>query len=295
MNKTKKFIGRIVAGAYYDMQEVRKATKNRIRDVIRKKAEGIDFDEVEEEKEEDDYSQKYTDDQLFEEWKNLKEKGDITEEEFKYVKKCWEVAKESKKIERKYKTQMMDYVKQEPIYIKFLQHVRGIGPVLSANLIKEFGNCSTYDTVSALWKHTGNHVKNGKAPKLKKGEDISYSPKLRTLTWKISDCLMKANKAVYRRIYDSEKKRQLAKEYEKGYLADKYNGYDKEDTQLSKGHAHNRALRKMRKIFLAHYWSASRELDGLETRESYVKEKLGHKNIITWKDALKEEKKRYEK
>jgi len=295
MKETKKFVGRIVAGAYYDMQEVRKATKNRIRDVIRKKVEGIDFDEVEEKKEEDNYEQKYTDEQLFEEWKKLKEEGKITEEEFKYVNNSWEVANESEKIERKYKNQMMDYVKSEPIYTKFLQHVRGIGPVLSTNLIKNFGDCSNYDTVSALWKHTGNHVKNGKAPELRKGEEIEYSPRLRTLTWKISDCLMKSNKAIYRYIYDSEKKKQLAREYEKGKLAEKYNGYDEEDTQLSKGHAHNRALRKMRKIFLAHFWAASRELAGLDTRESYVKEKLGHKNIITWKDALKEEKKRYEK
>lgn len=290
MNKTTKFIGRIVAGAYYDMQEVRIATKNRIRDIIRKKIEGIDFDEVEEKKEEKNYEKKYKDEELFKLWDKLLADKKIDKDEHKYVIKCWEISDESEKIERKYKTAMMEYIMNEEVYKKFLLNVRGMGEVLSANLIKEFGDCSQYDNVSKLWAHTGNSVIHGIAPKKRKGEDLNFSPRLRTLTWKLSDCLLKSNKGIYRQVYDTTKERYTNTEFKEGELQEKYGKpYKKEDIKLSKGHCHNRALRKMRKLFLSNYWECAREMAGLETKSVFA-EQLKHKNIIHWKDALKLEK-----
>ena len=295
-NKTKKFMGRIVAGAYYDMQIIRIGTKNRIRDVIRKKIEGIPFDAVEDKKEEKKFEKKYTDIQLFEKLGKLKDKSGIDEDEYEYIKKCWKMASESQKIENRYKTAMLEYVESEKVYTEFLQLIRGIGPVLSANLIKEFGDCKMYDNVAKLWAHTGNHVVGGIAPKKRKGEDLTFSPRLRMFTWKISDSLMKSNKGIYRQVYDTTKEAMLNKEYGKGELKEKYSKpYKEEDIHLSKGHAHNMALRKMRKLFLSHYWSCAREMAGLEVRVPYVEEKLKHKNIITWRKAIKNEPKPKEK
>ncbi len=146
-----------------------------------------------------------------------------------------------------------------------------------------------YSNMSKLWAHTGNSVTDGVAPRKKKGELVTYSPELRTLTWKISDCLMKHNHGIYRQIYTTEKQKQVAREYEKGELKSKFRGYEEEETKLKLIHAHNRALRKIRKLFLSHYWSCSRELMELPCVPTYVEEKLGHKDIIIWRDAIAKE------
>ncbi len=282
-----KLIGRIIANTYYEFQQVRIGSMNRIRDIIRKKIEGIAFDEVEVKKDQKDFSKRYTDEVLLKKWNNLFTEGEIPANEHDYMIKCWNLMKEGKKIENRYKGAMMNYVSEEVVYNEFLNKIRGIGPILSANLIKEFGDCSNYDTVSRIWAHTGNSVINGIAPKRRKGEILSYNPKLRTMTWKISDSLLKQNKGYYRQIYDTEKEKQLNKIYDKGFLAQKYSKpYKENDTKLNKLHAHNRALRKMRKIFLDHFWHASRELNGLPAEKNYVEGVLHHNHIISWKNAI---------
>ncbi len=292
-----EFIGRIIANAYYDFQNTRISAMNQIRDVIRKTSEGIEFNEVEEKKEKKDYKKKYTDNELLSKWNQLLIDGEITQKSYDYLLECWKMVKETKNLEGKYKRAMLKFVKDVPIYKEWLSKIRGIGPVLSANLIKEFGDCSQYGTVSKLWAYTGNHVVDGIAPKREKGKRLSYSPRLRTLTWKLSDSLLKQNKGFYRKIYDDEKKKQLRKTYELGYLHEKYpqkrksgkDIYPESATTLILGHAHNRALRKMRKIFLAHYWHVARELAGLKTEQTYVEGVLGHDHIVSWEEALTRE------
>lgn len=285
-----KVIGRNITNAYYDFQQVRIASMNRVRDVIRKIVDGIEFDEVETKKEKKDYKKKYTDKKLLALLSKLLNEGGIKTEEYDYIMKCWDIMRESKKLEKRFQDAMEDFISTEPVYNEFLYKIRGIGDILSANLIKEFGDCSKYDTISKLWAHSGNSVIDGVAPKLKKGENLSFSPRLRTLTWKLSDSLMKQNKGVYRDIYNKEKERQLRVTYDVGVLEKKYGKpYKNEDTVISQGHAHNRALRKMRKIFLDHYWCASRELNGLPTEKTYVEGIMNHTHIITWKEAIEKE------
>lgn len=52
-------------------------------------------------------------------------------------------------------------------------------------------------------------------------------------------------------------------------------------------HAHNRAYRKVAKLFFSHFWEAGRILMGLEIRAVYVQEVLGHTGIVSYKDVLK--------
>jgi len=286
-----KLAGRIISLSFYEMQQLRISTINRIRDIIRKKNEGISFDKVEEKKDKKKREKKYTDEELKDLLKKVLDKGDITQKEYDYLLRCFDLSKESIKLENKYKKAMEDYVLTEDIYRLFLSKIRGIGPILSANLMKEFEYCEKYDNVAKLWAHSGNHVNEGVAPKKRKGEDLTFSPRLRTMTWKISDCLMKLNHGFYRQIYITEKEKQLKTEYKEGELFKKYGKpYKKEDINLRKLHAHNRALRKIRKLFLSHYWACARELAGLDVRLPYVEEKLGHQKIITWRQAVKMEK-----
>jgi len=285
-----KIIGRNITNAYYDFQQVRIASMNRVRDVIRKLVDGIKFDEVEVKKEKKEYKKKYEDKELLSKLKKLLTDGKMLTEEYDYIMECWEIMKDSKRLEKKFQNAMKTFISKEAVYNEFLSKIRGIAEILSANLIKEFGDCSKYDTVSKLWGHSGNSVIDGVAPKRKKGENLSFSPRLRTLTWKLSDSLMKQNKGIYKDIYNKDKERQLGITYDVGVLEKKYGKpYEKEDIVISQGHAHNRALRKMRKIFLDHYWCASRELNGLPTEKNYVEGVLNHVHIITWKEAIEKE------
>jgi len=291
MSEVKSEIGRIISGGYYDIQEMRISAANRIRDIIRKKVEGVGFGEVEKPKKKDDkdYYKKFDDKKIPLYLDLLERKKEITSEESKYISNTLKLLENTETLEANYKTNMMKYIEGEPVYKEFLSKIKGLGPVLSANLIKEFGDCSKYDTISKLWSHTGNSVEGGTAPKKRKGENLKYSPRLRTLTWKVSDCLLKSNKGLYRNVYDTEKQRSLSRKYKKGELFKLYGKpYTEDTTKLSQGHSHARALRKIRKLFLSHYWAASRELAGLDTRSPFA-ESIGHKNIVTWKDAVRKE------
>lgn len=288
---------RVIAQTYDDYQDVRKATANRIRDIARKQLEGIDWDAVEPEKSTEERLetiQEYSDAQLRDKVSEARQDGLLTEEQSDKIQQLFTILDESKALEREWENQMHDYLKDNIIFTRFLSEIRGIGDVLSAKLLKAFGDCRDYDTVSSLWCHTGNHTvpsdadQSRKAPKRHEGQ--RFNPDLRTLTWKVSDCLMKNNRGVYRECYDTTKheEMQYLEDNEPGSTVENEYG-DTKTVVESKGHAHNRALRKCRKLFLSHYWEASRDLTGQETRDPYAQGKLNHDNKIDWKRALEVE------
>jgi hypothetical protein len=243
-----KELGHIIVGGYYDHQAVRTQMMNRIRDIIRKKNEGIPLNKVEEKKEKKTYDKKYADKflpLLIEEmWKN----GRLTEEEYNYIKKILDAVKKASLYEMAYKPLMQEYVQSEPLYTGWLSKIRGLGPVLSSNLIHMLGYCDgkypdgreRVPHVSSLWHYCGMHVVNGKAPKRQKGQKLDYNNRARVLVWKVVDSFLKQNTRPYRDIYDSEKQRQL--ELMK-------NGAPNAPVSLK--HAELRARRKVAKIFLA--------------------------------------------
>ena len=49
---------------------------------------------------------------------------------------------------------------------------------------------------------------------------------------------------------------------------------------ISEGHVHNRALRKMIKLFLAHLWQVWRQAEGLPVPEPYALAELGHSHYL---------------
>ncbi|MBZ9577505.1 hypothetical protein KJA13_00495 [Patescibacteria group bacterium] len=314
-------IGRTIAGGYADHQDVRKSTMNRIRSLVRHISEGIPFDQPEEKKEERTFDSKYRDGNLLKLIEMMFAQGKITKEESDYLSKALELAKKALSLEQSHKGPMRIFILAEPVWKEFLSHVPGIGGVLASNLIAKFANCERYDRVSSLWRHCGLHLicpecveetedkilpvpanvngkcpkcgKQGVAPRRKKGRRNDYDGRLKTFAWNIADCLIKKKSPVYYEIYLKEKERQLNRRFSRGQLQRNYGKpYKKSDTTLKLLHAHNRARRKMVKIFLQHYWVASRELAGLSVIGPYVKDKLEHEDIVTWRDVLKANKKR---
>ena len=87
---------------------------------------------------------------------------------------------------------------------------------------------------------------------------IEYNPKLKSLSWIISDQFVRQGR-YYRQLYDDFKAEDMAK-----------------NPQLTDGHLHNRAKRKTVKIFLSHLWVYWREVEGLSITEPYAKKYLGH-------------------
>jgi len=308
--------GRIIAGGYADHQDARKREMNRIRDLVRHKNEGIPFDRPEEKKKVRTFDKKYSDTNLAKLVEEMFAADKLTGEERDYLRKALELAKKASFLEQSYKGPMRTFVSAELVWTGFLAHIPGIGEVLAANLISKLANCQNYDKVSSLWRHFGLHLVcpnctekiddrvlpvlanvGGKCPKCnsigvsprkRKGQRIDYDKNLKTLAWNIAVSLIKQKSPLYYDIYVKEKERQCKRVFAKGELIKIYGEpYKKEDITLKLGHANSRALRKTVKIFLQHYWEASRELAGLPIRKAYVEAKLGHKDIITWRDVLK--------
>jgi len=192
-----------------------------------------------------------------------------------------EVTKSIASVEKDVIKKMEKELKKYPVYEQFLKNIKGIGPATASGLISSSGDIKQCEMVSQLWSFFGLHTVNGIAPRPKKGERLNFDRKKRALVLGVmGDVFIKHKPEPYRSIYDREKERQLKIEYQPGVLAEKYNGYKKDDTKLLLGHAHNRAVRKMMKIFLQHYLVVYRHLLGLETRPPYQYEHLHHKDYI---------------
>jgi len=177
-------------------------------------------------------------------------------------------------------------IKHEPLWVKWLQGVKGIGPCVAGGLLSWAGDCSQFTNVSKLWAYSGLHVVDGAAPKRKKGEKANWNPRLRTLAWKAAKSFVMVGNG-YRELYEQEKVRlrRLHPEPE-SWDPPRYmkkeddNGKKVEIMHFSDGHVDAMARRKVAKVFFAHYWQMARESAGLDTRSPWVIEHGGHQTEI---------------
>jgi len=172
--------------------------------------------------------------------------------------------------------QLAKWVLSHPAYPWF-SRVKGIG---KENIGKVIGmvDIERAPTVSALWKFAGFAVEDGKAPKPKKGEKNTYNARLRTMCWRVGSSLMRAGGGFYD-YYIVEKEKETAKLLLDGWTIKAAAKYDLEKKRISVGHVHNRALRKMIKLFLACLWKVWREAEGLPIRSPYAMT-IGHTHEI---------------
>lgn len=277
-------LARIAVGGYDDLQEIRKAQMNRVRDIIRKKNEEIPFDKTEDEKEDRNFDSKYKDENLPELLKEMKDEGKIDAEEYKYLDKMLETGELAEEMENQYKN-VMGITESEPIYRDYLQHVYGVSSTLTARLINRFGYCEDFDRVSHLWSYCGLTPSSNR----EKGEQLDFDPQAKKLAWLVADCMIKGgDRSSYRKhFFDPYKEKQLdrkdrAEEMTKGQLEEKT-----WTPPESQGHAHNRAVRYLAKKFLKHYWAISRELKGEDVPEEYIIAHGGHeKREDTWENPF---------
>jgi len=88
-----------------------------------------------------------------------------------------------------------------------------------------------------------------------------FNTNLKTTAWKICSQFIKQGDETYKNIYYKEKEKYL-------------------NAGVPLGHSHNRAMRKMVKIFLSHLWVRWREIEGLPVKLPYVIDVLKHDSYV---------------
>ena len=189
-----------------------------------------------------------------------------------------------------------EMVEDEPIYEAWLKHVKGIGPILSAAIITRIGSVDRFPMISSLWAYSGLDVRDGQAPKRRKGEKANWDADLRTLiAYKVPSQFIKAKASFGRQLYDRYKTFYEQTHDEKCPIWSHPDAkVNKAGTKATvdgkgcsrKGHIHNMATRKLGKVFLSCLWLAWRKLEGLPVTEPYAATLPNHTHIIRPEDWL---------
>jgi len=207
-------------------------------------------------------------------------------------------------------------LKNHALYTQYLSRISGIGPMLSAGLIAYIDDIEKFDHISSLWQYSG-YGANRFCPECKKptsvdvkydtgkiakklhpfnecpechaqtnpilqkrisGYQSNWNDRLKVLGYKAGTSFVKqsAERSKYRKLYDKIKKDERRKHPIKKVIKSK--------TFFNDGHIHNRAMRKVVKIFFAHVWQTWRRQQGLEATEPYAKQLLGHSVVEAFTD-----------
>lgn len=200
-----------------------------------------------------------------------------------------DISNELKGVEKRALREINRLLRKEPIWGHWLKEQKGVGPTMGGVLIA-YINVNRAPTVSSLWKWCGLSVNNGQADRRKKGQKCDYNPFLKgKMVQVLADSFVKAN-SPWRKHYDDRKNRRQNQLVDVCMACVGKGKIEKEPCSNCKGtggpapwgksdaHRHNDAKRIMVKQFLAEFWNAWRELEGLETRVPYAEEYLGRKH-----------------
>jgi hypothetical protein len=151
-------------------------------------------------------------------------------------------------------------IEDAPIWTNFLAGVKGIGPVLAANIIYHV-DISRSAHVSSLWKYAGLGITDGAADRLKRGEKANWNPDLKRAAFLMGQSFIKCS-SPYREFFD---KRRLYEHARNLKLEEK--------KRLTDGHIAKRCTRYMVKQFLSDLYVHWRTLEGLPVSEPWITER----------------------
>jgi len=258
---------RIWAESLYDHQDVRISSLNRVRSLIRRKLLELGFEPDKKKKKDSEAEPKWTDKELNKLMKQAEDQKKLTEADYNFLKDSFDLAQKETTIEKDYENHLSPLIHEEAIWKEWLIYVNGISVRNACRLLRYFGYCERFDTVSKLWAYSGLAVKDGQSIRRKKGEKLPYNLKIKTgVLGVVGSSLIKANKSYKKQIYDTYKSRIL----ERGCCDNPHKKLKGKMCKDKPGHADKMAQRKMVKVFLEHYWQKTRELKGLPLREPYV-------------------------
>lgn len=240
--------------------------------------------------------------------KNVIEKHFIQED----AEMLSDVSNEARKQEKEIEKKLKKVLKRFPVWVEFLNNVKGCGEVSAAYIISEF-DINKATTVSKMWQYAGLNpglVRGKKVVTLKsaekqnlniirkftdkkgiekaiiitdemiRGDKMSegflspYNKKLRiALCGVMADCFIKAKNSYRFDFYDTYKTRLENSEYEVAEC-----GKNIKWSDAKKNHRHRAAVRYMVKMFIKDLYNVWRKLEGLPVRPTYQEEKLQHKH-----------------
>lgn len=160
---------------------------------------------------------------------------------------------------------LVRYARQLPVWSTFMQHIRGCGPLTLGQIIGDAGDLSKYDSIPKLWKRMGLAVIDGQRQRKTRDKKLAqlngYNPRRRALMFIVGNNIIKLNKGEYRRVYDAEKQRQIAKAAAEGLKIAPAAKIPKARAAefRSEKHIHLRAKRYMEKRLLRDLWRAWRD------------------------------------
>lgn len=275
---------------------------NRVRDVVRRKKEGISFDKPEgkktkEEKEAD--RDKYKDEDLINILMELKEEGKLTDTELTRVDTILELLKDIEALEKEVTKKLIKpYAEKEEMYYAYYKHIKGVGPSLISELlntgmkphsVREDGTemCPHPSSLRRYCMMDPDGAKGRKA-----GQTTTGNIKVKTLWWKVAKQMFMSKNPTFLRLYDTEKKRQFGL-MKRGSCKNCGNTPDQHKREkgtgavyrckdggiyratipnapMSKIHSHLRAQRSAIQKFITWHWIIDRQLNGFPTEAGYI-------------------------
>ena len=126
-----------------------------------------------------------------------------------------------------------------------------------------------FPNISKWWAYMGRDIKDGamrkrvKGGKIENGENNWGNPK-RRIGWLIGESFNKQDPDhLYKKVLLDEKAK-----------------YERTQPDISKGWRHNKAKNNAVKLFLAHFWTVARTLDGKSVTEPYAMTIMGHTGYV---------------
>ena len=221
----------------------------------------------------------------------IKKDGEEQNKEFpqvplKEIPEIVDILDNARDLENNISKLIKNELKGIPIYEKFLKKVKGCGYIMSAVLISyidiekatnaskivQYAGLNSGMVLGKKKNDKGEIVTTGdlvRGDKATKGYLLPYNKKLKTkLLGVLADCFIK-NNSQYKVYYDNYKTRLSNSE---AFV----NGTNRKWKDEPKAHIDRASRRYMVKIFLQDLYGVWRILEGLEVREPYQKEYLGH-------------------
>ena len=272
-------LGSLATGRFYEFQQIRLSTMNRIRNIVFRKCTGLDMREIQAKKkkteEEKEYLKEFDDKKLQQKINQLYKTKKITKDDNEYINKMFLLLDDVQLKEKQYNKLVEEFVSKDDVWLNFGQYVKGMGTLTTAMLLYYFGHCEKAKYPSSLWKFSGLYP----GAKFVKGESGGFNPKCRMFMWRLGDSFIKQRSERYRPVYDVEKARQL-----------KLMEGEADNAPTRLGHADARARRKMVKMFLVDYYRVCKTLTGGDQSKPYVIEKMGHEHfddVLVWLEVEK--------
>jgi len=231
-----------------------------------------------------------------------------------------EIERKSEAFEKDLKKIFVTEIQSRRIWTEYFEKIYGIGPVISCGLLAYIDDIGKFDNISKLWQYGGfgmntycenckkptfvirEFQKEGKKTKTKAkqlkpmercpecnnktvpiiqkrmtGYMSNWNDKFKVLIWKIGMSFekqgIKSGYYNWYKIYKAEEREKHPEKIKEGTR-----------TLYNDGHIRNRALRKVSKLFLSHFWVTWREMEGLEVTDPYVGKLLGHDVIKPFTD-----------